>query len=277
VIDRDDEVDIACALGKLPAVAAIYKLDAADPGAHPDAFVLGVALRPYTGAFVAEAHYALLRAFDHATTGRVLYMNADMAVPPFAAKGRILEPTATERAAAGPRLAARAQDAARLQRLEAASGLEGDLQHARARLDEPVAVSLESGVFEIVPDPFPSPKVRGPRILVIEDDLETKTRLKQLEGVEIVHITNGWEAIDALTTTDFDLALCALRLGEDFTGARLFRLVSKERPAMAARIVFLAAPHAIAGAPPSSAMGRVLPRPVDVEAVRNLLDTWRKG
>ena len=56
MIDRDDEVDIACALGKLPAVSAVYKLEAP---ADPSAFVLAVALRPYTAGFVAEAHYAL--------------------------------------------------------------------------------------------------------------------------------------------------------------------------------------------------------------------------
>jgi hypothetical protein len=56
-----------------------------------------------------------------------------------------------------------------------------------------------------------------------------------------------------------------------FSGAKLHTLVATARPDMARRIVFLASETAIAQAPPSSASGRVLMRPIEAEAVRALL------
>jgi hypothetical protein len=73
-----------------------------------------------------------------------------------------------------------------------------------------------------------------------------------------------------VTEGDFDLVLCALVLG-DFTGAKLHRLIAAARPALAPRIVFLARESVVAGAPPSSAIGRVLSRPLDPSAVPALL------
>ncbi len=57
---------------------------------------------------------------------------------------------------------------------------------------------------------------------------------------------------------------------------RQHRTVAKQRPEMAARIVFLAEASSVAQAPPSSAIGRVLPRPVEIATVRELLERTRR-
>jgi len=83
-------------------------------------------------------------------------------------------------------------------------------------------------------------------------------------------------ALDALTVTDqppFDIALCAVALG-DWSGAKLYRLVAQTRPEAASRIAFLADRGAVDAAPPSNARARVLARPVDPAAVRDL---WSSG
>jgi hypothetical protein len=78
---------------------------------------------------------------------------------------------------------------------------------------------------------------------------------------------DAWVALEHVAWGDFDLALCALRLGE-MTGVRTYRLIARKRPYMAARIVFMTEADALLAAPPSSALGRVLPRPISTAAVR---------
>ena len=67
-------------------------------------------------------------------------------------------------------------------------------------------------VLEIVAAPFPSP--RRKRLLVADDDPDTELALAEVEDREVVHVRDGWSAIDRL-----DLAVCAVMLG-GFTGAR---------------------------------------------------------
>lgn len=131
-----------------------------------------------------------------------------------------------------------------------------------------IVATFASGGLEVVSDPFPSPA--RPRILVVDDDPTTEHALAELEQVDVVYARDAWTAIDQLTEGEFDLVLCAVALG-GFSGARIHRLVAKTRPQMASRIVFLAGASVVAQAPPSSASGRVLPRPVDPAAVIALL------
>lgn len=91
-----------------------------------------------------------------------------------------------------------------------------------------------------------------------------------------MHVTGGWSALEHLVEGNFDIALCAVALGE-WSGAKLYKMVAKQRPKMAGRIVFVAAEEAVAQAPPSASLGCVcvLARPVDPFAVQRLLDQWR--
>jgi DNA-binding response OmpR family regulator len=120
----------------------------------------------------------------------------------------------------------------------------------------------------VVSDPFPT----GPRarILVIDEDTDTADTLRRSNDFEVTHIDEGWAAVDAVEKTDYDAILCALRVGA-MSGASLHRLIVKTRPSLAPRVAFVAARHVVASAPPSSALGRVLARPVTVEHVRALL------
>lgn len=196
-----------------------------------------------------------------------------------------------ERADARARVANRKAEAERRGHADAAYVTMADLERAFRRLAEQatndaaavandsaapyrpvpaaaIAASLGGAVvLEIVADPFPPP--RRKRVLVADDEPDTELALADLDDCDVVFVRDGWSAIDRLTTESFDVAICAVVLG-DFTGAKIYRLVVAERPEMASRFAFLAGKDAIASAAPASMEGRVLARPLDVASVRAL-------
>jgi CheY-like chemotaxis protein len=125
-------------------------------------------------------------------------------------------------------------------------------------------------VLEVVADPFPSP--RRLRVLVVDDDPTTAKRIAELADVDVIALDDGWSAVDRLTKGDVDLAVCAVSIA-GFSGAKIHKLVATANPRMARRIVYLATETAVSQAPPSSASGRLLARPISPEAVRSMLDT----
>src|SRR5262249_52558917 len=132
--------------------------------------------------------------------------------------------------------------------------------------------SMQSGVFEVVPDPFPSPTFT---VLVADPDPTTAAALRAIPRVTVTEVPDGWTALDALTgERRFDLAFCAGAL-PGCSGAKVYRMVAEARPDAAARIVFVADRAAVDSAPPSAARARVLARPIDPEAVKLLLEQWR--
>jgi CheY-like chemotaxis protein len=279
VASRDLDVDVLCALERLPFVAEVLARD--DVGA--DAVRFAVVLRPFTIRQLVEAHYALLVATSHDVTGRVLYVDADGYAPPMLARMRSLAASPTERDAAHGRAIERARDASWIARLEEAAVARTTMEDGLLRQVagdaplRPIVSSMQSGVFEIVPDPFPSPKIPMRRILVADEEPATAAAIRELPRVEVTEVCDGWAALDALTSTDrapFDLALCAVALGE-WSGAKLYRTVAQTRPEAAGRIVFVAGRAAVDGVPPSVGRARVLARPIDLDAVRQLLEHWR--
>jgi DNA-binding NtrC family response regulator len=140
----------------------------------------------------------------------------------------------------------------------------------------PIGASLQSGEFEIVKDPFPSEKLPPARVLVLDRDEATTRALATLGEVEVVTASDGWSALELLVEGDFHLVLCALTF-DGWRGSKLYSMVAKARPEMAARIVFLAMEADVAAAPPSSALGRVMARPVDPDAVRRLIARVQRG
>lgn len=281
VLTREQEVDAAFALASLPSVVGVFVLvqRRADVASEEDAYMLAILLRPYSATMMVEAHYRLLAVVGRKLTGKVIYVAADVEpLPAFVGRARRITLTAAERDVAAAR-APELEAEARHQRLEETERTAMEAAMTRAltnEVDAPVAISLDSGEFEIVRDPFPAPKDRHPRVLLVDDDEREAPVLRVIERIEIVHVHESWEAIEHLVYGDYDLALCALRVG-DITGARLYRIVAKQRPYMAARIVFMAEAASILAAPPSSALGRVVPRPVSLETVRELLEQWRQG
>jgi CheY-like chemotaxis protein len=279
VSSRALDVDVLYALDRLPFVAQVLARD----DATADAARFAVVLRPFTIRQLVEAHYTLLVATSHDVTERVLYVDADGYAPPMLARMRSLAASPAERDAARARAEERARDASWVQRLEEAAAARTTMEDGLRRQTAndspltPILSSMQSGVFEIVPDPFPSPKIPMRRILVADEDLSIAEALRALPRVEVTHVEDGWAALDALTATDqppFDIALCAVAL-PGWSGAKLYRLVAEARPEAASRIVFLADRGAVDAAPPSNARGRVLARPVDPAAVRELLEQWR--
>src|SRR5205814_7173013 len=127
--------------------------------------------------------------------------------------------------------------------------------------------------FEVVPDPFPSPP--RARILVIDDDPTTVIALQRAElDADIETVADGWTALDRVLERSFDVIIAAIVLGP-WRGATFYRAVAQQRPEQAARIVFLATQTAVDQAPPSTALARVISRPVDPQIVQDLLRRWR--
>jgi CheY-like chemotaxis protein len=218
----------------------------------------------------------------------VLYVDAATKDLGLVARAKRVVVDPIEREGARWRSTDREVDAARREEGEAKEVAIGELERAfrdlaeQAARDRPsgdagapyrglmIAAALSGGILEIVPDPFPSPPKK--RVLVADDDPATEETLARLREYDVVFARDGWTAIDHLTEGDFDLALCAVALG-GFSGAKIYKLASKAKPDLASRFFFLANASAIASAPPSSASGRVLARPVDLEAVRALVES----
>jgi CheY-like chemotaxis protein len=271
VTSRDLEVDVLCALERLPFVTQVLLHDDAGPGAVR----FCVVLRPYAIGHLVEAHYTLLAATSHEVTGRVLYVDPDGGLPPLVARMRPLGARPEERANALARAAERAKDALWLARLEEAAAARAAMEEGLRRQTAltPIVASMQSGVFEVVPDPFPSPTYT---VLVADPDPTSALAVRALPRVSVTEVEDGWAALDALTgEAMFDLALCAVALA-GCSGAKVYRMVAEARPEAAARIVFVADRTTVDSAPPSAARTRVLSRPVDAEAVKFLLERWRE-
>ncbi len=306
-LTRENEEDVAAALEGLVWVESVHVLDLG-PRAQLDENPLdfAVVLAPYAIDSLVQTHYALVSATGgRELPGRVLYVDAGMPPPVPLRRGRRLVVGPVERARARLRIGERrartpglASDAAGISDVfrdhvlrafedardptvndapfRIALGPAPNEAERRARVERHLAgrsltVGFAGGRLEVVavaPDPFPSP--RRASIVVADEDPSTARILRASPEFEVVHVDEGWAAVDHLTGGTFDGAVCALRLG-DLTGAQIHRLVAKTRPDMAARIFLLASESVVAEAAPCSASARVLARPLDVSVLRHRL------
>jgi hypothetical protein len=275
---RQTEVDIAYALEASTYVAGAYALHLpASAIDHPDALPFGVLLHPYSGRALASTHFVLLQATNHAVTGRVLYADAHRHLPGPFQGSRLLVVESHERHNARARFLKRSAETMRDWRLEEDAMAEAlERAFAEGGNEAQVRASLQSGEFEIVPDPFPSDKLPPARVLVIDRDESTVNALLTLGEVEVVTASSGWEALEHLLRGDFDLVLCAVSFDE-WSGAKLHSMAAKGCPDVARRFAFVANEMAVASVRSSSpALARVLSRPVDADAVRRLIAERRR-
>ena len=275
--NREREVDVAYALETSPCVVGAYALAVpASAVDHPDALQFGVVLRPYTAKAVASTHYALLQGTNHDVTGRVLYANADWPLSRLFAHGRRLLVEPHERHEARARFLVRAAENVRQWRLEEeamVAALERAFETGGGEAH--IRVSLQSGEFEVVPDPFGSEKLPPARVLVIDRDPSTPEALRRLGEVEVVLPSDGWMALEHLLRGDFDLVLCALKF-DDWSGAKLYSMAAKGHSEVARRFAFVASEAQIEVEVPPSRRSRVLSRPVNVDEVRKLIARVRR-
>jgi hypothetical protein len=282
---RELDVDVAWILETLPFDAVAFSLD----GVDADAFRFAIEVRPFSVRAVVQAHYALLAATSHDTTGRILYVNPDAARPrPMQRAVRIGVP-AGERDAARRRITERIADATRVHRLEDSAlrraevertlrsryddeRRRGDIERwleERYQADVPIAASLESGEFEVLEvaaDPFPADKPKPARVLVIDRDESTADSLAAAPELTVVRAVDLWSALDEIARARFDLVLCAMRVG-DWSAADALRMIASGHPEAARRIVFVA-PAVVVGDAPPSVQRRSLLKPLDLADVR---------
>jgi CheY-like chemotaxis protein len=226
---------------------------------------------------LVEAHYAMLEVVDHDVAGRVAYVDEEARPPSFMARARRIDVAWGERPGAHERAAARRNDEARRRWIEAREARRGDAIAEAERIaatlrDEGgvLTVRMESGVFEVVPDPFPAPKLAPARVLLVDDAPSSVDLLRSMasSGEIVLDVAKDrWAAIDRALHADFDVMLCAVRFDE-LSGRELYRTVARERSGMASRVVMIAAETTIAATPQSARSDRVLQRPLDVGAVR---------
>jgi len=256
------------------ARAEVYEIAAAT-GRRRDAARITVVLRPYSVPNVVSAHYALLDATGYGWSGRVAYADAARPRAPALASARRVLLGPAEREAAAARLAEiaakRSPDDDTNERVVSEDDL-ADL--VRAHAGEVVA-RLDAPVFEVSTDPY-AEKGRGrPRVLVVDDDPTTIGAVGRM-GVEVdaEKVTDGWTAVERILDGDYDLVLCAVKLDGELGGSKVFKMVAQQKPDAASRMVFVAEAAQVSAAPPASVRGRVLPRPVDATAVRELLERF---
>lgn len=267
-VSGEDIADVVCALEHLPAVRTVNMLP---PRLDPEAYSIVVVLSPYSITELVKTHYAVVEATAGRTlAGRILYVDGGKATN---VRGRPVKLTDAELGAGRARVAERKKQN-ELDAVLDREAMESAFHALEGRAANDVAVAVTFGptpILEIVPDPFPSP--RRLRVLVADDDPITAKRIGELSDVDVIEVEDGWSAVDRLSHGDVDLAVCAVKLG-DFSGAKIHKLVATANPAMARRIVYLASEVAVSQAPPSSASGRLLARPISPDAVRSLLETF---
>ena len=93
------------------------------------------------------------------------------------------------------------------------------------------------------------------RILVVDDEEDMLLLLNALfseEGYDVVTISDGEKARDVITTEDFDLMVCDIRM-RPVNGLELLELATRERPLMA--VVMLTAYGAVDTAEEAKKLG----------------------
>ncbi len=109
---------------------------------------------------------------------------------------------------------------------------------ARFRVRLPQAASGEIGVVRAL---AARPATRRARVLVIDDEAAVRTIVRRVLGKshEVVCAEGGLAARELLERDDrFDVLLCDLMMPE-LSGVELFQWIRCERPALAARVVFM--------------------------------------
>ena len=107
------------------------------------------------------------------------------------------------------------------------------------------------------------------RILVVDDEEDMLLLLKAVfseEGYDVVTISDGEKARDVITTEDFDLMVCDIRM-RPVNGLELLELASQERPHMA--VVMLTAYGAVDTAEEAKKLGAFdyVSKPFEVETL----------
>lgn len=132
---------------------------------------------------------------------------------------------------------------------------------------EPILLHIEGTGGATAED---APRQR-PRVLLVHAEPGVDVALRAMGGtIDLSQAKDGWEALDLVQATKFDLVLSALRVGE-MRGVQLYRAAVAADPALAERFYFVTTAAARDAAPPSAALARVLSFPLDPEEIRRLL------
>lgn len=259
-ISGEDIADVVCAVEGIASVKRVHIA----PSLSPSAFRFVISLAPFRVSDVVEVHAAIVEATGaRELEGRIQYIDEEN--PP-STRGRPVDLSDGERAAAKTRI----EDRKTMAELTPIFDRQ-TIEDAFRGVIEPA--SMISVSFGAVPKlEAQSSSARRSRVLVVDEDPITAMRIAELSDVDVIQMTDGWSAIDRLKEGDIDLAVCAVKIGE-FSGAKIHKLVATANPKMARRIVYLASEAALSQAPPSSASGRLLARPISPDAVRSMLET----
>jgi two-component system NtrC family sensor kinase len=141
------------------------------------------------------------------------------------------------------------------------------------------AAAVTERVEEGGPATVQAPALAGPldgrRILVADDEpmvLDLMRRVLESDGALVTSVENGRAAWERILEQDFDLVVTDLRMPE-LDGRALYERVVAERPEMIRRFVFatgdLVRPETLQFL--ESLPGRVIRKPLDVDAIRRVL------
>jgi len=234
---REREVDVAYALEGLPHVAGVYALNSPPAAAEgPDALEIGVVLQPFTGEVLAAVHFALHCATSHDVAGRILYTDSNHTPSRIVWSGKKLTVDPSERDAARARFLERSAESVRVWKLEEEAMAQAIQRSFERRSGGEVRVSMQSGVFEVVGDPFREEKARPPvRVLVIDRDPVTTWMLRSMpERFELFMHMDAFGAVEEVLKGSVDLVVC----GVEGPGARMLAVL----PEAAGITIFLRSP-----------------------------------
>lgn len=242
------ERGIALAVEAVPGVARLHALRPTGGRGDEDHFAFLVELRPYRGKTIAEVHYAIMRIVGRRVAARVTYGNADAPSPRLLQRARELSLTTSEREIA--------------------------LHECATRIlpveDEPPPPTAE---------PFPL------TVLIIDVDSSTANTVKSVARPTDAITDSGFgmplrALVDVAVNKQYDLIFSrapSSRRSERaaLAGWRFFLEVLSRDPSLRSLFVFVNAPDEVLTEPARRMNLLVLTKPLEVGAVRGVLEAAR--
>ena len=145
---------------------------------------------------------------------------------------------------------------------------------APANMHDHSPTRAEPRTYEISDDPH---SAKAKRVLVLEDDQEFSTTLKEMledQDYRVTVVSNGAEGVQKILAADFDAILCDMVM-PNFPGDMFYLAVQRSRPHLCQRFIFMTGQH---GDPKvakfiEEAGKRVLWKPFEMRELFNALES----
>ena len=146
---------------------------------------------------------------------------------------------------------------------------------------EPPAAPPDRSVASPLPAPAAAQRLAGVRILLVDDEEAVRRPMAKFlkrRGAEVFEAADGLQALAMLDRQAVDVILADVRMPR-MSGIELFTALERDRPPLAARVLFLSGDASQLGEPGSTQVSRerVLVKPVELAELERRVAQFVKG